>query len=413
MDLGLNKLAGASSAAGIARDLARMERERTAWRESLATSALAKQAAELAMGDRDWTRRMAQIAGVHSAAVAAERQYSDLLGSHSAAAIAIKAMQDAERSSAEHMRRMLEPLADIRARYSADSATRRLLKDLADADTLRKQIADLATGVSSARSAAAMLVGQNSAIEEARKLVEGSRIPAYLREFERINRHWQVPSALLDVTGAFKGIQGQLGKVTLPIIDLASARALSEMLGREGVDAQLALLGIGQDGSLQAPAANPEKGLLSRGQSDAVALLSFLLSLLITLVIFAYQETSSRKDKAKAEAAQKAQAQQIQHLTELIEKALLEAAEAPDERFVVRGRIATVRAKPQHGAPVEGKLLPNEVVRAIARRGKWVHVEYYHWVAEEYRTGWVLKHYLERVPANHAARPKQRPAAPH
>jgi len=45
--------------------------------------------------------------------------------------------------------------------------------------------------------------------------------------------------------------------------------------------------------------------------------------------------------------------------------------------------------------------MPNEVVRAIEKDGKWVEIEYYHWLHEEYRTGWVMKKYLERVPANY------------
>lgn len=104
------------------------------------------------------------------------------------------------------------------------------------------------------------------------------------------------------------------------------------------------------------------------------------------------------------------QTQQIQSLTVLIEKALVKAAETPEERFVVRERPATVRSKPEHGSAVEGKLMPNEVVRAIDKDGKWIEVEYYHWLREEYRTGWVLKKYLERVPANYAkASPDPRP----
>ena len=86
----------------------------------------------------------------------------------------------------------------------------------------------------------------------------------------------------------------------------------------------------------------------------------------------------------------------------LIEKALMQAAQAPEERFVVRERTATVRSKSEHGSSVQGKIMPNEVVRAIDKDGMWVEVEYYHWLHEEYRTGWVLKKYLERVPANYA-----------
>lgn len=51
---------------------------------------------------------------------------------------------------------------------------------------------------------------------------------------------------------------------------------------------------------------------------------------------------------------------------------------------------------------MEGKLLPNEVVRVIDRQGRWVEIEYYHWLHEECRTGWVLEHYLERVPATYS-----------
>jgi uncharacterized protein YgiM (DUF1202 family) len=46
--------------------------------------------------------------------------------------------------------------------------------------------------------------------------------------------------------------------------------------------------------------------------------------------------------------------------------------------------------------------MPNEVVRVIGKDGKWMEVEYYHWLQEEYRTGWILNKYLERVPANYA-----------
>ena len=161
---------------------------------------------------------------------------------------------------------------------------------------------------------------------------------------------------------------------------------------------------INTDGSMRESKELPERGLLSRKQADALA----LLSLLLTILVFIYQEISSQQDKAKTEAFQiqttdslRAQAQQIQSLTFLIEKALAQAAQVPEERMVVRERFAIVRSEPEHGATVEGKLMPNEVVRSIGRDGKWVEVEYYHWLREEYRNGWVLKKYLERVPANH------------
>jgi uncharacterized protein YgiM (DUF1202 family) len=149
----------------------------------------------------------------------------------------------------------------------------------------------------------------------------------------------------------------------------------------------------------------PEKGLLSRKQSDAVALMGLLLAIIgiwMTIQIFYYQENAGAAQQAKTDEQAAKHFRQLESLNHLVEQALEQAAKAQEERFVVRERIATARSKPEHGSAVEGKLMPNEVVRAIDRKGRWVEVEYYHWLHEEYRTGWVLKHYLERVPANYA-----------
>ena len=75
----------------------------------------------------------------------------------------------------------------------------------------------------------------------------------------------------------------------------------------------------------------------------------------------------------------------------------MQEASRQEQRFVVKERVAVVRSKPEHGAAVLGKLLPNEVVRPISEDGKWIEIEYYHWLHQEYRTGWVLKKYFLRV----------------
>ncbi len=115
-----------------------------------------------------------------------------------------------------------------------------------------------------------------------------------------------------------------------------------------------------------------------------------------------YQENAGTIQQAKDDEQAAKQMRQLESLSRLVEKALEQATKAKEERFVVRERTATVRSKPEHGSAMEGKLLPNEVVRAIDKNGKWVEVEYYHWLHEEFRTGWVLKRYLERVPANYS-----------
>lgn len=394
----------------LAREMARIEEERSSWRKALIeTDLVGKQVRELA-ANSVYAKMAKELKALRSPARSIAKQYEDLLGSSSAIGSAYKAWQESERLRMEQMRKMFDPMAEIRKSVLGDTSTQQLIKELADGSSLRSQMKAMTEQALGIGSVAKMLAQQ---VEDSRaktkKLLEGlsvgSSIQSYLKDFEHINKQWKVPNEVLGIVGSFKELQDLLGKVALPTIDWGSAAALAKALGPEGIQEQLALLGIEPDGSMHEYAEQPEKGLLSRKQADAIALVSLLLGILF----FLYQEISSQQDKAKTEAFQtqttttlQVQTQQIQNLTVLIEKALVQAAQAPDERFVVRERITTVRSKPEHGSSVQGKLMPNEVVRAIDKDGKWVEVEYYHWLREEYRTGWVLKKYLERVPANYA-----------
>lgn len=394
----------------LAREMARMEAERASWRQALVqTDTIAEQMRELSQANSAYAQIAKEMKSLQSPAMNVAQQYQDFLGANSSIMQTIKACQDADRVQQEQMRRMLDPLADIRKSLLVGNTTQKLINELKAASSIHdhiKQLVDQTTGIG---SVAKMLAQQaDESREQHRRLLDsvtgGSSIQSYLKEFEAINKQWMVPNEVLGIVGSFKEIQEQLGRVALPTIDWGSAGALAKMLGSKGIKEQLELLGIRPDGTMHLPAEMPEKGILSRRQSDAVALVSLLLSILF----FIYQEVSSQQDKLKAEAFQtettatlQAQAQQIQHLTVLIGQVLAQAAQEPEERFVVRERPATVRSKSEHGAATEGKLLPNEVVRAIDRKGRWVKVEYYHWLHEEYRMGWVLKHYLERVPSSY------------
>lgn len=393
----------------LALEISRIQAELSSWRQVLAQT---DTAAKLAMGavssSNDWLAK--EMKALQFPAMNFARQYQDLLGANSSAIQAIKAWQEAERLQHEQMQRMLDPLADIRKSFLVDNTTQQLIKELAEANSLHDHIKEQVDQITEIGAVAKML-GQlaDDSREQHRRLLDSvtgtSSIQSYLKEFEVINKQWMVPSEVLGLVGSFKEIHEQFGRVSLPTIDWGSAGALAQILGSEGVKGQLALLGIGSDGVMQLPDGIPEKGILSRKQSDAVALLSLLLSILF----FIYQESSNQHDLIKTEAFQtqttdtlQVQSQQIQNLTVLIGQALAKAAIQSEERFVVRERPATVRTEPEHGSPVQGKLLPNEVVRALERKGRWVEIEYYHWLHEEYRTGWVLKHYLERVPASYS-----------
>lgn len=408
MAIDIGKFAAFASIGSVARELARMEEERATWRNALAqTDSLSKQWQELSKVGSVY----AQLAkDLQSPAITLASQYKSLLGEDSIAMHAIRQWQVAQQEQQASIRKMLEPLSAIRESLIAADSTQRMLKDFAAIGSVTDQIKSVLEQASIPRSAAKMGALQIEASHRHTKEIFeraalGASVQRYLKEFEQINKQWTVPNEVLGLAGSLKVLQEQFGKVTLPTIDWSSARALAQLLGKEGLEGQLAHLGIEPDGTLHETSELPEKGILSRKQSDALALLSLLLSILV----FFYQEASSQQDKKKtdefqAQTAQilQIQANQILSLTALIEKSLIAAAQAPDERFVVRDRTATVRSKPEHGASVEGKLLPNEVVKAIDKEGKWVEIEYYHWLREEYRTGWVLKKYLERVPASYS-----------
>lgn len=344
--------------------------------------------------------------------MATSLEYKDLLAAGSAMGPAHNAWREAERVQMEQMRKVLDPIADIRKSLLVDTASQQIIKDLAAGQLSAnyfKNLVDQANGLGSASKILEQHAEDSRA--QTQKLLGdlgvGGGIQSYLKNFEHVNKHWKVSDEILNLVGSFKEVERQLGlgKVTLPTIDWASAGILARLIGKQGLQGQLAHLGIGPDGSLHQPAGLPEKGIFSRKQSDALALLSLFLSILF----FTYQELSSRSDKEKTEAFQtqtattlQTHALQLQSLTALIGQALVQAGHEPYERFVVRARDATVRSRPEHGSSVEGKLLPNEVVRAVDEDGKWIEIEYYHWLRQEYRTGWALKKYFERVPANHA-----------
>lgn len=410
MNLALEKIKAATLGGTLAREMARIEKERSSWRKALIDSDLVgKQVRDLAENSAH-AQVARELKALQSPAMSIAKHYQDLLSPCSAIGAVYKAWQESEHLQMKQMRKMFDPMAAIRKSVLGDAATQQLIRELtvgSTLDTHMKEITEQALGIG---SVAKMLAQQAEASRTQTKklfadLVVGSSIQSHLKDFEHINEQWKVPNEVLGVVGSFKELQDQLGKVALPTIDWGSAAALAKALGPEGIQEQLALLGIEPDGSMHEHAERPERGLLSRKQSDALAMLSLLLGILF----FLHQEISSQQDKAKTEAFQtqttatlQVQAQQIQNLTALIAKALVQAAQAPEERFVVRERIATVRSRPEHGSTVEGKLMPNEVVRAIGKDGKWIEVDYYHWLRQEYRTGWVLKKYLERVPPNYA-----------
>ncbi|MHC8944315.1 SH3 domain-containing protein [Advenella incenata] len=411
VSLALNQLKAATLGGTLSRGLARIEQERSSWRQAIIQSLGAtQQIKELTQAGSAYSQIAKDLTKFRSSMAVVGQQYEELMATTSPAAQAIKAWQESQREQQEHIRKMLEPLADIRKSFLIDERiSQRLNEATVGSAAIRDEFKDALCGLSDMTSLAKMWAQKMEGIRaQSRSAFEGltlaSTFSQQLKDFEHINKQWRVPPELLGAVGSLKELQSQIGTIALPTIDWGSAAALAKLLGEEGLEEQLAHLGLERDGSLHERSHAPEKGLLSRKQSDAVALVGLLLAIIsiwIAQQMFYYQENAESIQQAKNDEKAAKQMRQLESLNRLVEKTLEQLTKAQEERFVVRGRTTTVRSRPEHGSAVEGKLMPNEVVRAIEKNGKWIEVEYYHWLHEEYRTGWVMKKYLERVPANY------------
>lgn len=354
-------------------------------------------------------------------------QIKKLGGQDSAAVQMAKQMYDAQKAQEESIRKMLDPLAHIRSSLLGDSSIQRMIDEFSKPVTATDHFTKLMDQVVGPSAYLRSLhLGADSSIEHARRMLAETSVSTGLQQvmksFEDTNKHWAVPSALLDSLSPLKAWQEQVGKLSLPVMDWTSAATLAKLLGRGGIESQLAALGINPDGSLNADFADREEGIgLSRKAMQLMTLLSFILAFLVPI----YQEISSsqwqgatdKKLEAQVDALE-GQRKMIEALTKLVEKALVQESKRQEQRFVVRDRVAVVRAKPEHGATVVGKLFPNEVVRPVSEDGKWIEFEYYHWLHQEYRTGWALKKYFQRVtrPDPHSlttsGQPEAQPSSP-
>lgn len=373
--------------------------------DTLMDSSVYREVKRLEEAQRSWIKNLQPINTLSA-------QLRLLTESTSVTAKMAEEFQRAERQQIDRIRTMLDPIADIRKSLIFDSSYRKLLEEIERPSFLSAELERAAREASHfSHVAKAMHESMQSSFSHAQEMLAATSIAEPLVQtmnaFKEAERRWFVPAELVDSIGALKAMQEQLGRLTLPVVDFASASTLSRLLGPEGMEAQLAALGIAPDGTLSEEALAPvEAGIgLSRRTLELMTLLSFILTFLVPI----YQELLSREWQEQTDERLETQrlllqtqAKQLESLSRLVEKALVQEAMRDEQRFVVLDRIATVRRRPEYGAPVEGKLFPREVVKPISEQGKWIQFEYFHWLLQSYQTGWALKKYFRRIPVSHS-----------
>lgn len=366
----------------------------------------------------EWLKRIMPVDTISDALRVINASTSSAMMASMSSQSAIQKMIEQWKEEQEKFRRMLDPIAGTHKHFAADEQLKKLIDQATMSAALGDQFADVFKQTHLDTSALDA-VGKNwlTSINQAKDLIAASGVESSIaqlaKSFNDANKQWAIPKELTESISSLKALQDSIGKLTLPVIDWPSAATLAQLLGEEGIASQLAALGIDADGSLIETDAvvvgssdtDQEKGIgLSRKTMELMALISFIATFLIPIL----QELSSNAWQTKTDAELAAhrqlletQQKTIETLSNLIVIALQKEAKRADERFVVLERVATVRSKPESGSALVSKLLPREVVQPIAEEGKWAEVQYYDWLRQGYHTGWVLKKYLKRVPANH------------
>ena len=131
MTLDLGKIREAAADGMLVREMARMEEERVSWREALVqTDSIAKQMKELTQVGSVYAQMVKDIKALQSPASRLAQEYGDLFRVGSSALETVRLWQESQRVEQDSVRRMLEPLADIRKSLMLDDSTQRLIKEI-------------------------------------------------------------------------------------------------------------------------------------------------------------------------------------------------------------------------------------------------------------------------------------------
>jgi hypothetical protein len=194
----------------------------------------------------------------------------------------------------------------------------------------------------------------------------------------------------------------------VPVIDTSAAAAIARLWGVGGIEKQLLALGIDYQTLLdnldmEEPACGLEEPSQPTGSklslSDVLSIFSIILAVLIPM----WQQYDSKRMEERLSGeirqANEVQSKRLEVLERLLNRLLEEnQLSSLRQEYVVRSRSAHIRKLPQSGSAILAEIFPNQVVTLLSEKGKWVKIEYFDWLAQECRSGWVLKKYLIRIP---------------
>lgn len=323
---------------------------------------------------------------------------SALLASQFGAASQL-AKEMADQSS--HWKRFTEPLSQLR-------------ESMLFSDQVAKAMASTSLGwQNTARELAESLSISSSAMrmsDEISKQMMGISA-LHLERFAEITKPYQgLLDSIASSSFAAKAVQEIAAQhnwskqFQFPVIDSAAANAIAAIWGREGVERQLKSFGVEYQQLFNVIETTPEKTQISSQFKIPPVDFWTAFSILLAILMFVYQDRDSAQMESRLVSEIQLSRDDVKNGTQLIGQllqALIESRQPHEEgktQFVVRSRVATIRISPRSGSTAVAEIFPNQVVTLLDDDGKWIEVEYFDWLKQETRTGWVLKKYLVRVP---------------
>ena len=329
------------------------------------------------------------------------------------------------------VRDSIGPLAQLRAESVWERERAQLFASVQSSISLQryaKTIADTQfSAMESVRKAYEGINGTAKCILESldaerRAMIEAASRP-YASLVESRTRESASVKALRDMVDGSSWIK----QLKMPIIDAASAAAVAKTWGIEGALREINSLGLDAQ-TMQAFAASfastgdvgawAVDGDDESGESPNAAnarpmsaeMWLSILSVLLAVLVPIWQKMDSDATEArlaaevkgvvlKLEDHEKKSAERLEALSRMVERMLEQSAPKTvgEVDFVVRSRVALIRAVGKSGSHLVAEVFPNQVVKLVSENGKWIEVRYFDWNAQEERTGWALKKYFLRV----------------
>lgn len=215
-----------------------------------------------------------------------------------------------------------------------------------------------------------------------------------------VNSNTAYAKTIKEITEQHDWMKG----IQLPVIDSATATAIAAIWGHAGVMRQLQFFGIEYQQFFTEDESENTQGL----QQFKIPPIDFwtAISILLAIMTFIYQVRDSTQTENRLVSEMQLSRAEARKGTERIGQllqTLIDARQPQEEgkiQFAVRSRVATIRKSPLSGSGVIAEIFPNQVVTLLDEDGKWIEVEYFDWIKQEFRTGWTLKKYLIRVPTS-------------